>query len=100
MGEKAQKVLAWHLKAEEASQAFNSIETENGNVTGNPKEMTNDCYYYGSYYSLLHTMDSPEDLSMIDSFFNEHRPTKINRGGTGEDKLPPHKKKSKKKSPL
>lgn len=31
-GEKAQKVLAWQLKAEEASRAINSIETETGKL--------------------------------------------------------------------
>ena len=43
LGKKAQKVLAWQLKAEEASRTINSIKTENGNVTGNPKEI-NDCF--------------------------------------------------------
>jgi len=56
LGEKAQKVLVWHLKAEESSRAINSIETENGNVIGNPKEI-NDCFK--NYYSSLYTMDDP-----------------------------------------
>ncbi len=63
LGEKAQKVLAWQLKAEEASRAINSIETENGNVTGNPKEINN-CFKI--YYSSLYTTESPDDLRMID----------------------------------
>ena len=67
LGEKAQKVLAWQLKAEEASRAINSIETENGNVTGNPKEI-NDCFK--NYYSTLYTSEFPDDPSMIDSFLS------------------------------
>lgn len=48
-------------------KTINSIENENGTETGNPREI-NDCFK--PYYSSLYTSESPDDLTMIDSFLS------------------------------
>lgn len=64
---KSTKSSGLQLKTEEKSSTINSIETENGTVMGNPKEI-NDCFKY--YYASLFTWEFSSDLITIDSFLS------------------------------
>lgn len=75
LGERAHKVLSWQLKKEESSKTINQIEDEHGCITQNPKEINET---FKKFYVDLYKSESPEDLSMIDTFLNNIELPKLN----------------------
>ena len=67
LGEKAHKVLAWQLKAEESKRTINAIETLTKEISFDPTEINNT---FKKYYEDLYTSQSSDDLSEIDSFLS------------------------------
>lgn len=67
LGEKAHKVLAWQLKAEESKRTINAIETLTNEISFDPAERNNT---FKKYYEDLYTSQSSDDLSEIDSFLS------------------------------
>lgn len=59
-GEKASKLLAWCIKVMQAERAINSIQTDNGVITYDPKEINNTfLHFYHRLYSSKYSEAAP-----------------------------------------
>lgn len=67
LGEKAHKIISWQLKKEESFRTINSIQTETGLLSYNPREI-NDTFK--QYYTQLYTSEPPENMKSVDDFLS------------------------------
>lgn len=68
-GDKASKILAWQIKQNQTERTINSISTEQGQITSDPKQI-NDCFC--TFYQNVYRSEYSDYISSKQKEFLEH----------------------------